>query len=338
MGQHIFVPHNESVTTPLFNISSMKIISSGWVLTGLMLVSFASLQAQMPTDAIMMAKGQLCVAATYTNDTWDEYWEGTLKRTNGNIGTLTRQTVSPMFALGLNERVNVMAALPWVSTKSSGGQLKGVSGFQDFGVWVKATAIQGKEDGSGFTFHPVVGVSFPASNYLEDYGPYSLGLGAANLSLAGVLQYKLAKGPYVRGYAGYNIRGNAKIERDYYYTTHGVYSDEVDMPNAVTYAATLGTWLFNNNLQIEATYDGLNSLDGFDIRKQTEGFPANEMDFTRVGGFAHYHIPAIPGLGIIAQYTPVLTGRNVGQSTAITGGISYIFGLWNKEQAPKTIN
>ena len=119
MGQHIFVPHNESVTTPLFNISSMKIISSGWVLTGLMLVSFASLQAQMPTDAIMMAKGQLCVAATYTNDTWDEYWEGTLKRTNGNIGTLTRQTVSPMFALGLNERVNVMAALPWVSTKST---------------------------------------------------------------------------------------------------------------------------------------------------------------------------------------------------------------------------
>ena len=34
--------------------------------------------------------------------------------------------------------------------------------------------------------------------------------------------------------AAYMIRGNATIERDYYYTTHGVYSDQVDMPNAMS--------------------------------------------------------------------------------------------------------
>lgn len=317
----------------------MKYTSITSVLLGAILVfSFNRANAQLPTDAIMMANGQLCVAATYTHDTWDEYWEGTLKRVNGNVGTLTRQTIAPMFALGLTDRINVLGALPWMSTEASGGQIKGASGFQDFGIWIKATAIKGQSENAGFTFHPVVGVSFPASNYLEDYGPFSLGLGAANLSLGGVVQYKLEKGPYIRANAAYNIRGNAKIERDYYYTTHGVYSDEVDMPNAFNYGATLGTWLFKNTLQIEATYDGLNCVDGFDIRRQEPGFPSNEMDFTRVGAFAHYHIPAIPGLGVIAQYTTVLTGRNVGQSTAITGGISYIFGLWNPDQTPKTIN
>ena len=276
----------------------MKYFSITSILLGVISVfSINEAKAQLPTDAIMMANGQLCVAATYTHDTWDEYWEGTLKRVNGNIGTLTRQTISPMFALGLTERINVMAMLPWMSTEASGGQLKGVSGFQDFGIWIKATAIKGQTENSGFTVHPVVGVTFPASNYLEDYAPFSLGTGAANLSLGGVVQYKLAGGPYIRGNAAYNVRGNAKIERDYYYTTHGVYSDEVGMPNAVNYGATIGTWLFKNALQIEATYDGLNSLDGFDIRRQDAGFPSNEMDFTRVGGFAHYHFPSIPGLG-----------------------------------------
>lgn len=317
----------------------MKYSSITSILLGALLVfSFNRAAAQMPTDAIMMARGQLCVAATYTHDTWDEYWEGTLKRVNGNVGTLTRQTIAPMFALGLTDRINILGALPWVSTEASGGQLKGVSGFQDFGIWIKATAIQGKTTDAGFTFHPVVGLTFPVSNYLEDYSPLSLGLGAANLSLGGVFQYKLEKGPYLRANVAYNIRGNANIERDYYYTTHGVYSEEVDMPNAINYGATLGTWLFKNALQIEATYDGFNCLDGFDIRRQEPGFPSNKMEFTRVGAFAHYHIPAIPGLGVIAQYTTVLTGRNVGQSTAFTGGISYIFGLWNANQTPTTIN
>ena len=84
--------------------------------------------AQTPSDGLMMDRGQICFAALYTHDTWDEYWEGTLKRTNGNIGTLTRQTVMPMFALGLTDRLNVIASLPWVRTQASGGQMRGVSG------------------------------------------------------------------------------------------------------------------------------------------------------------------------------------------------------------------
>ncbi len=294
--------------------------------------SLSSIKAQTPTDALMMDKGQICLAALYTNDTWDEYWEGTLKRTNGNIGTLTRQTIMPMFALGITDRINVIAALPWVKTEASGGQMRGSSGFQDIGLWVKATALE-KTLGTGvFTIHTALGMSLPTSNYLEDYVPFSIGLGCPDFSIRGTLQYRMDMGLYVRGNAAYMIRGNAKIERDYYYTTHSVYSFDVDMPNAMSYGATLGWWLLGNTLQVEATYDGLNTFGGFDIRRQEAGFPSNKMEFTRVGAFLHYYLPFVPGLGIIAQGNQVLTGRNIGMSTALTAGISYQFGLWNKHE------
>lgn len=300
-----------------------------YVIITLSVFSSLPLKAQTPTDALMMDKGQICLAALYTHDSWEEYWEGTLKRTNGNIGTLTRQTITPMFSLGLADRINIIAALPWVSTEPSGGQMKGVSGFQDFAVWLKAKALETPVGPGNITLHTTVGFSFPTSNYLEDYVPFSLGLGCPDLSLRGIFQYRLDMGLYVRGQAAYLVRGNAKIERDYYYTTHGVYSDKVDMPNAMNYGATLGCWMLNNSLNIEATYDGLNTFGGHDIRRQDTGFPSNKMVFTRIGGGIHYFLPFVPGLGIVAQGGKVLTGRNVGQSTMYTAGLTYQFGLWN---------
>ncbi len=292
-------------------------------------LSTGPLQAQTPTDALMMDKGQICFAALYSRDTWDEYWEGTLKRTNGNIGTLTRQVFMPMFSLGITDRVNILAALPFVSSQASAGQLRGVSGFQDLSLWIKANALEIYPGQGTLTFHTTLGFTVPAADYLEDYMPLSLGLGCPDLSLRGILQYRLDMGLYVRGQAAYMVRGNAKIERDYYYTTHGVYSNKVDMPNALGYGGTLGIWMLNNSLNLEATYDGLHTFGGFDIRRQDVGFPSNQMIFTRFGGGLHYFVPFVPGLGIIAQANKILTGRNVGQSNMITAGLTYQFGLWN---------
>lgn len=286
------------------------------------------LRAQTPTDALMMEKGQLCLAVLYTHDTWNEYWEGTLKRDNQNVGTLTRQTVMPMFALGLVNRLNVIVALPWVRTEASAGQVAGASGIQDVGLWLKATALEQAIGSGKLTLHAVGGFSTPASNYLSDYAPFSLGLGCTEGSLRGILQYQLGNGPYLRAQAGYHVRSSSTIERDYYYTTQGYYTDKVNMPNAITYGAVLGTWLFNNSFKIEASYDGLNSQGGHDIRRQEVGFPSNRMIFTRIGGGLQYYFPNIKGLGIVANANYILTGRNVGQSTAYTGGITYQFGVW----------
>ncbi len=322
-----FAVENKSDLTSLLNphymIKTIRICAFLMLTVGFL----PSVKAQSPTDAIMMEKSQLCLAALYTHDTWDEYWEGTLKRSNGNIGTLTRQSITPMVAFGITDRFNILAALPWMATEPSGGQMKGVSGIQDFSLWLKATAFQLPLGPGNLSLHAVVGGSIPVSDYSADYGPMSLGLGCSELSIRATPQYLMDMGLYLRGTAGYHIRGLSTVERDYYYTTHGVYSDQVDMPDAMSYGVTLGSWFLNNSLQVEATYDGLNSLDGFDIRRQDAGFPSNEMDFTRAGVFAHYYFQFIPGFGIIGQYNQVLTGRNVGQSTAWTVGLNYVFGF-----------
>ncbi len=55
-------------------------------------IVFASLavsaQAQAVDDGVMLPKGNLVVGDIYLHDEWDEYWEGTRKRDNGNIGIL----------------------------------------------------------------------------------------------------------------------------------------------------------------------------------------------------------------------------------------------------------
>lgn len=62
--------------------------------------------AQSPTDAVMMEGKRICVAAMFNQDKWDEYWEGTLLRNNGNIGELTRNTYNLMAAVGITEKIN----------------------------------------------------------------------------------------------------------------------------------------------------------------------------------------------------------------------------------------
>jgi hypothetical protein len=309
-----------------------------FILLALCLAFIQRAQAQTPTDGIMMNKGEICFGAVYNHESWDEYWEGTLLRENGNIGTFTRQTVLPMFALGITDKINIIAQAPWVATDASQGQLKGVSGFSDFSVFLKAQAFHLTLGPGKLAFNPTVGFTMPMSNYLEDYAPFSLGLGCPDLTLRANLQYKLNMGLYLRGTAAYDLRGNAKIERDYYYTTHSVYSDKVDVPNAVNYTATLGAWLLKNSLNIDVTYDGQTTDGGFDIRKQDAGFPSNKMNFTRIGGFAHYYFNFIPGLGVLAGANQILTGRNVGKAMAFYGGITYQFQLFNKQMEEPSLN
>lgn len=303
-------------------------------------LSIPKLMAQTPTDAIMMSKGQLCVAAIYGHDAWDEYWEGTYKRSNGNIGTLTRQSVTGMFALGITDRINVLGGLPWMKTSSSAGYFKGVQGIQDWGVWLKARAIDFELGPGTLGFYPVLGLTGPASNYLADYLPFSLGLGAVEASARGIAIYEFDMGLYVRAHAAYHLRSNTTIERDYYYLPGGgsVYSDEVDMPNVTSYGATLGALLFDSKLKVEGSYEGMNTLGGTDIRLHDMPFPSNNMDMTRAGLSLQYYIPFKNGhiFSVIAGGSQVLTGRNVGQSTVLMGGLTYQFGVFGKKTADKT--
>ncbi len=70
----------------------------------LLALGAASLGAQTIDDHLMMPRRQLCTGFVYMHDSWDRYWEGSLERGNGNIGTLTTQSVSWMGTYGVTDR------------------------------------------------------------------------------------------------------------------------------------------------------------------------------------------------------------------------------------------
>ena len=292
------------------------------------LLSQITTSAQTPIDAIMMAKGDVCFLLAYEHGTWDEYWEGTKLQSNGNIGTLTRNTVHPGFAFGVIDRVNVLVDLPYVSTHASGGQMAGVKGFQDFSIAVKGNLIE-KTLGKG-TFYTLgtAGFSTRATNYLSDYQPFSLGLGTQEFSLRGIVQYKFDNGLYVRGMGAHLWRTETTAEREYYYNNGSYYTDEMDVPNAWHYQAVAGWWLLDNSLKVEAAFTGLSSTSGDDIRPWNAGQPTNQAIWQKIGGSAQYYFPFVPGLSALMYYNTVVGGRNTGKLSTIGGGLTYIVSLY----------
>ncbi len=82
----------------------------------------APLHAQTIDDGIMLGKHQLLTGNFYSHDSWDQYWEGALKRTNGNIGTITTKVNIVAANYGLFDRLNLIGTVPYVWTRCQSGR------------------------------------------------------------------------------------------------------------------------------------------------------------------------------------------------------------------------
>jgi hypothetical protein len=281
--------------------------------------------AQTPLDGLMMPKGEICLAIVYENTTWDRYWEGSTIRVNQNIGTFTKHMGMPMLVGGITEKVNVILSLPYVKTAASAGQLTGVQGIQDFGISVKALLLE-KSIGKGkLTGFSNLSLSTPASNYLSDYMPFSLGFGANELGIRAIGKYELDKGPYFRASYAYLNRGTTQADREYYFSNGSFYTSTMDVPDAFQGQVTVGSWMFNKKLRVEASLTTIRSASGDDIRTYCMPLPTNKVDFDRVEGFAQYYFKTNGGFGLIASYQKAISGRNMGQFSGYGLGITYQF-------------
>lgn len=300
----------------------------------MLLLLGAELRAQTPSDAIMMKAKQACVLLEYNYGSFDQYWEGSLLRENQTIATVRRNTVLPMMAVGIWDRLNFYVGLPFVKTESSdpnGGKFAGASGLQDLSVALKYQFINQLNDSGAFSALATVGFSTPASNYLPDYMPYSLGLGAPELSYRAIAQYQWRNGLYLRGAAAYLWRGYAEAEREYYYNDGGYYTPWMDVPNAVTAEGVLGLWALQNSLQLELSYFGSYSTSGDDIRSYNAPQPTNDIEMDRVGLFAHYYFPTLTGLGLVAYHNRVINGKNAAKISTTGVGVTYLFNYLKKQ-------
>lgn len=283
----------------------------------LCLVGFVELKAQMPHDAIYMNKKLACGALIYGNSSWTNYWENGLKRDNPNIGRLTTQSATAMIAYGITRDINVMAMIPYVKTDASQGNLMGLEGLQDASVFVKTKT----KAYHGITAHGVVGFSVPVTNYVPDFMPMSIGLGAKTLVVRGILSYALPKHLYVNSSIAYQARSQVKVDRDAYLAGSKLYqTNQVAVPDAFDAALRLGYLKKDNQLEVFAEH--FSCTKGDDIRRNDMPFLTNDMTMTTVGMYGKYQPKSI---GVNARVAYVVDGQNVGQSTTVSIGLLYLF-------------
>jgi hypothetical protein len=302
--------------------------SCKWLLLLGMIVTAKTSMAQTEFDALMMAKNNFCSGPMYSSGSWNQYWEGTYKRTNENLGTVSTQMVGYMGNYGITSKLNVLFGLPYVKTKASAGTLAGQKGLQDLSLWVKYMPLEIEVGKGTLSVYGIGGLSFPVSNYTPDFLPLSIGLGSTNLSLRAMVDYQLGKwSTTVSG--TYIARSNITIDRDAYYTTEMHNTNEVQMPNATSYNIRSG--YRSDRLIIEGVFNNWTTQGGFDITKNNMPFPSNRMIMSSVGYWLKYNVKAVNGLALVTGGDFVVAGRNVGQSKTFSGGIFYIIDFSKKK-------
>jgi hypothetical protein len=285
-------------------------------------VSTALLFGQSDSDGLRMAKNSFCGGLTYTYSYWDHYWEGKFLRNNENLGKVSTSAVSVMGAYGLLDRLNIIFSLPYIKTGASEGTLKGQHGIQDLSLFLKWLTINKTGGFSRYQLYAVLGGSIPANNYIPDFLPLSIGLGSSTVNFRVVGDYQV-RHFFATASGNFIYRTNIKIDRNAYYTTKMIYSDEVHMPNA--FSSKLGLGYRKGELIAEGIVDYMNTIGGFDIRKNDMPFPANKMGMTRTGVNLKIPVDKTGRLSVVANSFYTLRGRNVGQSMSGTMGVFYIF-------------
>jgi hypothetical protein len=290
--------------------------------------SISAANAQIDNDAIMMNKKQWCNGATYMYSGWDHYWEGTFKRNNQNIGTLTTQSVMAMTNYGISDKLNVIASVPYVWTHASEGTLHGMKGFQDLSLFLKWKALVLPVGSGKLSLFAVGGFSTPVTKYETDFYPMSIGMGSTNLTGRVTADYQ--KGIFFATLSGaYVWRSNVKLNRTSYYTTSIHYTNEVQMPDV--FYGNLNIGIRKKFFVAEIIADNMTTLGGFDIRKNDMPFVSNRMNMTNIGVHGKYTLPFFTHIELTGGGSYTLTGRNAGQSTMLYLGAYYTFKL-NKEK------
>jgi hypothetical protein len=307
-------------------VLSFRSRARAWIFPAFLaaVLSPALLPAQTIDDATMLPGRTLFAGYLYTHDSWDQYWEGTLKRKNGNLGTVSTQTSTIYLDYGITDRVNVIAKIPYVWTNASQGVLASQEGWQDLTLAAKVRigGVHIPHAGSLNWYGAGVWTN-PMRNYTPDFLPLSIGLASMTRGLRSTVNLRSETGLFVTGTGQYTWREDITLDRDYYYTNNQFFlTSNVPMPRVVDYAISAG---FSKNRRM-ARFDfnrliTQGGIDSGDIRRQDAPFPANRFIASRIGATMMYPVPFVRNVDLRFEYSHVIDGRNVGQSNTFTVGI-----------------
>lgn len=298
--------------------------TSRWLIL-LAAIGASSAAAQTIDDGLMMPRRTLTAGVLYAHESWDQYWEGTLKRSNGNIGTLTTRSVTSVAGYGITDRLGLIATLPYMWTHASQGVLHDLNGFQDLTVAAKFRLLTTRPANRGAFSAFVVGTAaVPVTDYTPDFYPLSIGTAGSRASGRLTLNFQSNSAWFVNASSAYTFCANVRLNRNSYYTDGRLYmTNEVAMPNVLENRLSAG--ISRGHWRIPLSLVQQRTLGGGDIRRQDMPFVSNRMDFVKLGGGVMYGLPKEVSIHLGAAH--VLSGRNVGQSTTFTSGLFYALHL-----------
>ncbi len=326
--QYIFTHYTIIFLSPIF--ISMFYFTKKIALVCLLTAFWASaVQAQMLTDGVFMPQNTMCTGFSFEQSQFSNYWEGTLKRDNPNVGTMTVQSIAYMLNYGITSKLNVIVALPYVATQATGGTLRPMSGIQDLTVGLKYQAFEwhlGKDQFSGVA---EIGGTLPVTNYVAAF-PLAIGTQSKSVFGRALLRYITKNDFIAEGSAAYWWRSNVTIDQTNYYTNNSyVTTNQVVMPDVAQLALKLGYYTYRWG--IVASGQMTNCTSGSDIRRGDMFFPNNNIDATRVGIEGHYRIEALNDLYLTASVLKTIDGRNAGEATSLMFSAAYVFDFNKKE-------
>ncbi|WP_373942410.1 hypothetical protein OEG92_03685 [Polaribacter sejongensis] len=296
---------------------TIKKMNNIGTLAGLCMMFTTICMAQSPVSGFMKKSGEGALVLSYSQESYSKVFLVPNEVDGVPVfNDVTTTSISLYGEIGVTDNFNIVLNVPYIKSEgnassevlANNGFQNERKGFQDLKIYAKYKIHTFDFDKNSLSLIGAAGLETPLGSYSADEGLQSIiavGNESTKFSAFGIATFKNDSGMFATGQAGYSLRGN-------------------DVPNAFITELKLG--YASSKFYVDAfVANQLSDKDGVDILGEGfEGFfPATRVNYTRIGvnGF----VPLDESVGITAGVSSYVSGRNVGKSTRVYGGVVYSF-------------
>lgn len=264
----------------------------------------------------MNGKGNGAIAISYSAEKYDNVF---LVPDNAQgvpvFNDVSVRSTSLYASYGISDRFDAVVSLPHIQTEGNASQAvldelgyeNTRSGVQDLSVFLKYNPYNVEIGTSKLQFVVGAGLKTPVGDYKVDEGLQSIiaiGNRATSFNGLAIAHLRFEDGLFLTTQAGYSIRNG-------------------EVPNALIGEIKAG--YAGKYIYVDTWFAGQVSDGGVNILGEGfQGFfPATDVSYNRIG--LNVYVPIAGGFGVSGGVNKYLSGRNVGESTGFSGGISYSF-------------
>lgn len=255
----------------------------------LSLFSAVLVMAQGPINGFMPKPGQLDLALTYSQESFDEFFNENGDKVSRNIDATSYNI---FLEYGADENTSLILTAPYINNDEDN------RGWQDGSLWLKYRNDRTERERGYHNWITAIGLSFPMSRYPND-NQNAIGRRATTFQGRFGWQYDAKYGWFVQVQSGIDFQ----------------MAPEAQLAVPVLVRGGLGTSRYYFDVWLEQ-YQGLQGNNSNDNLASGTG-----STWTRAGGT--FYVPVQRWLGVFTGGALVLGGKNIGQSVRWNIGVVF---------------